>query len=239
MSKKKYYKSRVSSYKRSELYKKIIISLIIILILLVGYLIIHFLKFDHNKVKVETKIKYQELIAENVVFLGDSITNRYDLDKYFPDTNVVNSGVEANRTSHILDDMYNRIYKYNPSKVFILIGTNQVPGDSVKKIVSDIEKIVMEIHKNRKLAKVYVESIYPVDPNREGSLASDKNNNTIKEINEKLSKSASLLNFTYIDIYSKLIDGDNLKDEYSIDGLHLSEKGYEVVTKTIEKYVKG
>ena len=32
---------------------------------------------------------------ENYLFLGDSITHRYNIDKYFPDIPIVNSGVGA------------------------------------------------------------------------------------------------------------------------------------------------
>lgn len=231
--------SIVQKYNNISFYKFLIKVLIFILIVLILFMLIHFISFDHNKVKLKETIKYEKVVDENIVFLGDSITNRYDLNKYFPNNNTVNSGVEANRTNHILDDMYNRVYKYNPSKVFILIGINQVTDNSVEEIVDDIKKIVKKIHKNRKFAKVYIISIYPIDSDREGSLAADKSNKKVEKINSKLRKLSSKLDYTYIDVYSKLIDGESLKDEYSIDGLHLSDKGYEIVTKTIKKHVKG
>ena len=44
---------------------------------------------------------------------------------------------------------------------------------------------------------------------------------------------------TYIDIYSKLVDkNDNLAEKYTVDGLHLNDAGYDVVTDILKKYVE-
>ena len=65
--------------------------------------------------------------SQNYLFLGDSITEFYHLEDYYDEKlYVVNSGISGNSTYNILDDMYNRVYKYNPTKVFLLIGTNDL-----------------------------------------------------------------------------------------------------------------
>ena len=80
---------------------------------------------------------------ESIVFLGDSITSRCDLDKYFPNYNVYNSGIAGNMTKDILDNMENRVFVYNPTKVFILIGTNDLvysglDNDGIKNNIEEI-----------------------------------------------------------------------------------------------------
>ena len=62
----------------------------------------------------------------NYLFLGDSITDYYDLDKYYEGYKVVNSGISGNQTSDILDDLKKRAYVYNPSTIFLLIGTGNI-----------------------------------------------------------------------------------------------------------------
>ena len=47
-----------------------------------------------------------------------SITKYYDLDKYFTDMPVVNSGVAGETTDDILSNMKNKVYYYNQSKIF-------------------------------------------------------------------------------------------------------------------------
>lgn len=41
----------------------------------------------------------------------------------------------------------------------------------------------------------------------------------------------------YINVYDKLVDGEVLNEEYSDDGLHLNDNGYEVVTDILKKYI--
>ncbi len=189
-------------------------------------------------------IKEVPVVDDNYVFLGDSITDWYDLDKYFEGLPVVNSGVSGYSTSNILNNMNKMVYQYNPSKVFILIGINDLElkvDDDV--VVNNIRKIVQGIKKNRRYAKIYVESIYPInnsdDDKIEGSIVNgNRKNSDIIDINNKLVKLTKEEGATYIDLHKELVDGNGLlKIEYTVDGLHLSSEGYEKVTEVLRKYI--
>lgn len=224
--------------------KKII--LLVLIISLIGNIfnIYHFATFNHNKVKIVTKTKTKEVavVPENIVFLGDSITSLWNLKKYFPDNHVVNSGIIGDKTTDILKDMENRVYRYNPSKVFVLIGTNDIPKNkSNEKIVNNIFKIIDGIKENRPDAKIYIESIYPVnDTNNtkiDHTMVAKRSNDRIKEINSMIEKKAKDYKITYIDIYDKLTDDDgNLDINYTAEGLHISDQGYDVIANEIKKY---
>lgn len=228
------------SYSNIMYYNSLTKLLLVIIFIILGFIMFHFVTVNHNKVKVKTIKTYKDryIIPENIVFLGDSITKLYDLDKYYPDNNVVNSGVSGDVSEDILSDMYNRVYRYNPSKIFLLIGTNQLVNDSEEEIIEQIFKIIDEIHNNNPIASVYLESIYPVNNNIEKSPAKNRDNDKIIEINNKLKENCKKYKYEYVDIYTKLKDSnDNLKEEYTEDGLHLSDKGYEVVTDILKKYL--
>lgn len=217
--------------------------LVIIIVLLSSFLIFHYLTFNHSKVKVvnkEKKEKVVNVIDDNYLFLGDSITDYYDLNKYYEGMNVVNSGISGNTTGDILADMNNRVYKYNPSKVFLLIGTNDIQRKiSEDEIISNIEEIIEKIKDNRSYAKIYLQSIYPVDEEKDG--AQDRENSKIKSVNKKLEDYCKDNDVTYIDLFSKLIDNESsdvkIDEDYSDDGLHLTSEGYEVVTEELKKYM--
>lgn len=189
-------------------------------------------------------IKEVPVVDDNYVFLGDSITDWYDLDKYFEGLPVVNSGVSGYSTNNILNNMNKMVYQYNPSKVFILIGINDLElkvDDDV--VVNNIRKIIQGIKKNRRYAKIYVESIYPInnsdDDKIEGSIINgNRKNSDIIDINNKLVKLTKEEGATYIDLYKELVDDNSLlKIEYTVDGLHLSSEGYEKVTEVLRKYI--
>ena len=223
--------------KVSKSSKKIVIFLILVILLLSGFLAYHFVTFDHSEPRVETKI--EEVVPENIVFLGDSITDFYDLDKYYEEYHVVNSGINGNETHDILGDMNGRIYQYNPSKVFILIGTNDLQRD---KSIDNIKKIVEGIEDNRPQAQIYIESIYPINNTDaekiDHNMVGKRTNEDIKEINDKLESYCKEKNITYIDLYNLLVDDeDNLKEEYTNEGLHISDEGYEVITEKIKEYL--
>ena len=104
---------------------------------------------ENLKDEYENEIDTLKTEYTNYLFLGDSITDFYDLDKYYEGLPVVNSGISGNTTEDILSNMDSRVYNYNPSKVFLLIGTNDLLRDkSVEEITENIEIIVNNIRKN-------------------------------------------------------------------------------------------
>lgn len=245
-------KTRTSKNKSKHYQKNLSVNLnnvkIFILILLIS-LVVNLNLFTKNtylessisklKKGYENEIVFLENDYTNYLFLGDSITDYYDLDKYYEGLPVVNSGISGNTTEDILNDMKARVYNYNPSKVFLLIGTNDLIHDiSVDDIVSNIEKIISEINTNEPQTEIYVESIYPVNDNINEDMVSNRNNKDIMKINNKIKKYCEYNSCTYINMYDKLLDDDkNFNEKYTDDGLHPNSKGYEVITKELKKYL--
>lgn len=216
------------------------------LILLV-FIICHFCIVDHNKERIVEKEIIKEVIVpdDNYIFLGDSITEWYDLEEYYEELPVVNSGNVGYTTSDILEKMDKLVYQYNPSKVFILIGVNDLEFEiNNDDIVNNIKKIISNIRENRPYSKIYLESIYPINDSDSDKISDmihngHRKNIDIVEINTILTNYAKENNITYIDVYSELVDENGLlKLDYTKDGLHLSDKGYEVVTDVLEDYIK-
>ena len=121
--------------------KKIVISsktvIIILSILLLISLVINIYFFDIKKTSI--------VLDENIVFFGDSITSGYKIEEFYPKNNVINSGTGGDTTENLLERM-NDVYKYNPSKVFILIGINDLNrGKSIDEILDNIQRIVNNI----------------------------------------------------------------------------------------------
>ncbi len=226
----------------------IIVLLTIACLSFIAFIAYHYLFFDHSeKVKVVTKKEevVEKVVDNNYLFLGDSITEQYDLKEYYEDYPVVNSGVSGDYTSSIVKDMKKRVYDYNPSKVFLLIGINDLRnGKDVSEIVSNTKEIIELIKENRPYSEIYLESIYPINKTDDDKISdSVKNikfdNEKIIEVNDLLKDLAKDEKITYVDLYNKLIDDDgNLNISYTKDGLHISSEGYECITKELMKYIK-
>jgi lysophospholipase L1-like esterase len=194
----------------------------------------------------ENVIEEKKMVSENIVFLGDSITELYDVDKYFGDYYHVQSGVSGNKTWDILNNMQERVYRYNPSKVFINLGINNFIWDrnSSEKVVEDIKEICDKIHERNPYAEIYIEAIFPysnVWKNEHNGDADDEVpvKEKIVKTNEELKKYAKEKDFTYIDLYTPLANEDGyFSSEYSDDGLHPNEEGYKLITEKLLKYMK-
>lgn len=222
--------------------KKIPYRLITILFIILFLFIFVLLTKDKIEIvnlnnKVEKLERYSK--GECILFLGDSITARYDLDKYFPNYYTVNSGVGGNIANDILNDMDNRVYKYNPTKVFILLGTNDIiySGLEYEGIKDKINELISDIHEKFPNAKIYLESIYPIN-NIDEKIVDGRKNDNIKVLNSMIKTICDDNKCEYIDLYDDLTDKNgNLKRLYTVDGVHLSRFGYIVVTKKLSKYI--
>mgnify|MGYP004494787667 FL=1 len=226
----------------------IIVLLTIVCLFFIAFIAYHYLFFDHSeKVKVVTKKEevVEKVVDNNYLFLGDSITEQYDLKEYYEDYPVVNSGVSGDYTSSIVENMKKRVYDYNPSKVFLLIGINDLRNrKDVSEIVSNTKEIIKLIKENRPYSEIYLESIYPINKTDDDKISDsvrdiEFDNEKIIEVNDLLKDLAKDEKITYVDLYNKLIDDDgNLNISYTKDGLHISSEGYECITKELMKYIK-
>lgn len=216
---------------------KLIKKYILVIVLLVSLItsVIYNIKLSNKDMVTENVV-----LDENVVFFGDSITKKYNLSEFYPNTHVVNSGVSGDFTNDLVNRVENDVYRYNPSKVFILIGFNDINHDrSQKEIIDNIQKIVNGIKTNRKNAKIYIESIYPINITVDDPFTDNECTDKIIEINKMIEELCKKNNVNYLNLFDELSDKDgNLKEVYTFDGVHLNDLGYFKVTMLLQKYVK-
>lgn len=223
----------------NKILKKIVYIMFVMFIIVFIVMCYHLISFNHK----ETKI-VKEKLDNNYVFVGDSITWMYKLSDYYKKMPVINSGGDGNTTDDVVKNIKSRIYDYNPSKVFILIGTNDIIyGKSDDYIISNIDKIIKGIKKNRPNCEIYIESIYPINNTDNEKIHHDmvknRTNSRINKINKKIKKICILNNVKYINIHDLLLDKDgNLKLEYTKEGLHINPDGYKIITREIKKYIE-
>ena len=189
-----------------------------------------------NKCCEEVNVTYvNNVLNPNYVFLGDSIFDFYDLKNYYPDLPIVNSGIAGNYTEDILNNLESRVYVYNPSKVLLLIGINDLLYlDHDDAIAENIRQIVENINSKLPYCEIYVLSIYPMNEGWYVYVPSDE----IIGINNQIKEYCENNNLQYVDIYSHLINSDNKLDgKYSDDGLHPNEAGYNLITDILNEKV--
>lgn len=226
--------------------------LMIFAAIFIGILILQGIANSKREPEVVEKVVYKEKSTksvsdirknENIVFLGDSITDFYPIDSIYHDLPIIKSGVSGYKTKDILERMDSLVYQYNPTSVFLLIGTNDVMFDETtakEKAIKNIETIISNIQENRKKAQIYLESIYPVNQSVSPSMVLQRNNETIKEMNHTLKEYCDSHNVIYIDMFNELKDANgNFDAKYTNDGLHPNDLGYARISQVRSAYIFG
>lgn len=193
----------------------------------------------------QSKIKnFRELakiaLKNQIVFIGDSITDNFPLDEIFPDVLIYNRGIVGDETKHVLERLEDSVYNLLPHKVFLCIGTNDLEtGVSHDTIVENTFEIVSDIRETLSDCKIFLISLFPVTDavkNANGLPGKGSRENAdIEKINERLSKINEAM---FIDVakYFKDENGE-MKPEYTTDGLHLNIEGYILYRKAIKEAV--
>lgn len=175
--------------------------------------------------------KTHKLTSENIVFLGNSITNMHEWWEAFGNANIVNRGVNGAETPIMLEHLEATLAG-RPKKIFFMMGTNDLGtrGMNDPAFVAKSVRTALKRCKNESPeTEVYFQSILPCTTN------GVKDVKHIPITNDSIKKLCQEYGATYIDLYDDLTDIANRKISY--DGTHLTMSGYRTWCNKIAQYV--
>jgi len=181
---------------------------------------------DHYRQKME-EFNREPVAKGNVLFLGNSLTERGNWKKLLRDSSVINRGISGDITFGVLHRLSD-VIRRQPSKVFLLIGINDLSkGIPDPVIMENLFSIVRKIRVGSPTTKIFVQSILPTNSTFKNFPPLYDKNDHVVVLNTQFQKYADRLGFVYVDLYSKFLDKNNhLEASYSVDGLHLNPTGY-------------
>lgn len=220
----------------------IILFLIIFSIIIVLIWVLRYIEDSSENKRTVYKQLNEHAKHNSIVFLGDSLTDFYRLDEFFKKKYIYNRGIANNNTDDILNRLDDNVINIAPRKIFLQIGTNDLgQRKTCEYVLNNINKIIAILQTELANVDINIISLYPV--NAKAMFTSKisvgkRKNKDIVYINNELKKRCNELGLTYIDVHSSLVDehGD-LKKEYTIEGLHISLKGYIKITEILTPYV--
>ncbi|TAN13050.1 MAG: beta-N-acetylhexosaminidase [Chitinophagaceae bacterium] len=185
-----------------------------------------------------TQFRLLPYTQNDIIFLGNSITDGGEWVEMFQNKHVLNRGISGDVTTGVLNRLGD-IVERKPAKVFLLIGINDlargVPPDTVLK---NELLIVRLIHQYSPATKVYVQSMFPVNPAKHIFPTHVNKRADITYINQHLKSFADSFGYVYVDVYDALKDSKGHLDlRYTNDGLHLLGPGYMVWKHVVFPYV--
>lgn len=142
---------------------------------------------------------------------------------------VRNCGIAGISSKEYYDDILSKHLLCCSEDLYLVMhGTNDIVYElDMSKIVCNIQRTVDYIKERKPNAKIYFLECLTVN----GRL--DRSNKTVLKLNAELKQ--SLKDATMITTSSMNDEYGLLKKEYTKDGLHLSDKGYEVLKKIVEE----
>jgi lysophospholipase L1-like esterase len=180
--------------------------------------------------------------APRVVFLGDSITDGWPLNEYFPGKDYVNRGIGGQVTSEMLARMRPDVINLKPRVVVLLAGTNDIARGTALKIIQDNIVSICDLADFHKI-KVVLSSILPthdyntnVNPQFERS--KQRPPDTIRNMNGWLKSVAANRGYVFLDYYYSVVDSaGSLRKDFADDGLHPNPAGYRAMAPLLERAV--
>ena len=160
----------------------------------------------------------------DIAFLGDSLTDGYDVKKYYPQYLVSNRGIGGETTIGLEERMQVSLYDLKPKVAVMLIGANNMDT-----MFDNYECILLGFQENMPNTKFVLLSLTSM------SGEWGKKNQLAAYNNVKIKMLAEKYGYEYVDLYSALLNLDSVDiyPEHTTDGGQLTREGYEVLTTKI------
>jgi lysophospholipase L1-like esterase len=173
---------------------------------------------------------------KDIVFLGNSITDRVDWNELLGRADVHNRGISGDITFGVLQRL-NEVIDGHPAKVFILIGINDISRnipDSV--ILRNYGKIVRRIKAGSPRTQIYFQTLLPVNNEFTQFRNHYNKDEHILWLNEQIKALGTQESIRVIDLHPHFLDRNGKLDpKYTEDGLHLNAEGYKVWANILRK----
>ncbi|WP_339249862.1 GDSL-type esterase/lipase family protein [Paenibacillus sp. FSL P2-0136] len=208
----------------------------------------------------EEKVKKYSIL-NTLALKGQTVMTGSSLMEFFPVnelqqtleklTVIYNRGIAGYVTRELLEVLEVCVLALAPSKLFINIGTNDISSADgeykLEKLLANYNEILTRIRERLPECKVYVMAYYPVNakaefPGMDEEMRENyfrtRTNAALLEANSAVEQLAGKHGYEFINVNEGLMDAEgNLKEEYTMDGVHMYANGYSVVLDNLKKYL--
>ncbi|MBP2111643.1 GDSL-type esterase/lipase family protein [Paenibacillus silagei] len=208
----------------------------------------------------EEKVKKYSIL-NTLALKGQTVLAGSSLMEFFPvnelqqtlekQTVIYNRGIAGYVTRELLEVLEVCVLELAPSKLFINIGTNDISSADgeyeLGKLLANYNEILTRIRERLPECKVYVMAYYPVNakadfPGMDEEMRENyfrtRTNAALLEANSAVEQLAGKHGYEFINVNEGLMDAEgNLKEEYTMDGVHMYANGYAVVLNNLKGYL--
>ena len=206
-----------------------------------------------DKSRILFDILNEQLLSHNqkadIVFIGDSITEYWDLQLFFSEKGfIVNRGIGGDTTEYILKRSDADVFQLRPKKIVYLAGINdlltispdlwwRIPGADKDEVILNIEGNIEKFLRKCMKTEIFLCSVLPTD------FCAPYNcfgiEKIIPVVNGKIRELCQKYNAHYVDYYGVLQDENALKIRAGLtfDGVHPNYQGYRIMSAILKKMI--
>ncbi len=172
--------------------------------------------------------------GKRVVFLGDSITDGWRLNQYFPDKPYVNRGIGGQITGEMLGRMKADVLDLKPAAMVVLAGTNDLARGVSMEVIKNNLTMIADLAIAHDVEIIFA-SVLPVSDYHVGASGGTPQTTqrppaSILELNRWLQEMCKARGLLYLDYFSAMVDSSGLlQASLAEDGLHPNAAGYKIM----------
>lgn len=183
-------------------------------------------------------VKYADLPSHSggIVFTGSSSIRLWKtLEKDFPKSKIVNTGLGGSQTDDLLLYLDELVINFGPKKIFIYVGENDInAGKPVRQVLSEYAVLMERVSTKFPETEFYFIGTKPSPgrwEKRGQMMALNEEVRMLAQNKEKV---------TYIDVWTPMLDKSGSPNEelFIEDRLHMNANGYKIWKKAVKPYLK-
>lgn len=195
---------------------------------------------DAQKPTIEKIKEMQKKVIENgTLFYGDSIIEFWNIDNV-DINNKYNAGIRQSSSQNLLDFADMIVPPFKAKNLVFLAGANDLSDANQfthEQIITNIKKMIELAHNQYGIKNIFVILPLPIDETRMEQKC--RNNKQLKLLDEQLAQALKEYSYvTSIDCFDELLDNNQLKADYTIDGIHLNDNGTKVLADKLAPVLK-
>lgn len=168
-----------------------------------------------------------------IVLAGDSLTEWFDWQGRFPEYEITNLGIAGEPVEGLLGRAGRIIAGVNPPDyLFVMTGINNIAMQDFG-IIVPYREMIGRFRSAWPSTRIVIQSVLPV-------LLEWIEQWRVPEANTGLARLSKELETDYLDVYRAFVDEDGVPLEECLqdDGVHLSQRGYEVWSQVVGEFLE-